>query len=113
MLVDRGVTVEADFLVEHIEDTTLVSYDGREVPFDLLVTVPLNMGADFVTRSGLGDELGFVPVDKHTLQSTRRPADLRGRGRLRHPHLQGGIRRALLGRTSSSTTSSSSPPGGP
>ena len=48
----------------------LVSYDEREVPFDLLVTVPLNMGADFVARSGLGDELNYVPVDKHTLLST-------------------------------------------
>jgi sulfide:quinone oxidoreductase len=28
------------------------------------------MGADFVGRSGLGDELNFVPVDKGTLQST-------------------------------------------
>ena len=46
------------------------SYDEREVPFDLLVTVPLNMGADFVARSGLGDELNYVPVDKHTLLST-------------------------------------------
>lgn len=73
MLVERGVIVEPDFLVEHIEDTTLVSYDGREVPFDLLVTIPLNMGADFVTRSGLGNELGFVPVDKHTLQSIADP----------------------------------------
>jgi sulfide:quinone oxidoreductase len=48
---------------------TLVSMDEREVPFDLLVTVPLNMGADFVARSGLGDELNYVPVDKHTLLS--------------------------------------------
>ena len=39
------------------------------MPFDLLVTVPLNMGADFVARSGLGDELNYVPVDKHTLLS--------------------------------------------
>jgi len=73
MLADRGVSVEADFLVEHIEDKTLVSFDGREVRFDLLVTVPLHMGAEFVTRSGLGDELGYVPVDKHSLQSTADP----------------------------------------
>jgi sulfide:quinone oxidoreductase len=51
----------------------LVSYDEREVPFDLLVTVPLNMGADFVARSGLGNELNFVPVDKNTLQSKANP----------------------------------------
>ena len=72
MLDDRKILVETDFLVEHIdvERKALVSYDEREVAFDLLVTVPLNMGADFVARSGLGDELNYVPVDKHTLQST-------------------------------------------
>ena len=41
------------------------------MPFDLPVTVPLNMGADYVARSGLGDELNYVPVDKHTLLSTK------------------------------------------
>ena len=71
MLEDRKIQVETDFLLEHIdnETKTLVSYDEREIPFDLLVTVPLNMGADFVARSGLGDELNYVPVDKHTLLS--------------------------------------------
>ena len=67
MLDDRKIMVEADFLVERIDGTTLVSYDEREIPFDLLVTVPLNMGAEFVARSGLGDELNLVPVDRHTL----------------------------------------------
>ena len=72
MLVDRKVEVVTDFMVESIdpERKVLVSYDAREVPFDLLVTVPVNMGADFVARSGLGDELNYVPVDKHTLLST-------------------------------------------
>ena len=28
------------------------------------------MGADFVARSGLGDELNYVPVDRHTFRST-------------------------------------------
>jgi sulfide:quinone oxidoreductase len=71
MLDDRKIAVEADFLVEHINDQakTLVSYDDREIPFDLLVTVPLNMGADYVARSGLGDELNYVPVDKSTFLS--------------------------------------------
>jgi sulfide:quinone oxidoreductase len=72
LLEERKVVVEADFLVERIdtERKCLVSYDEREVPFDLLVTVPLNMGADFVARSGLGDELNYVPVDKGTFLST-------------------------------------------
>ena len=71
MLDERKVAVEPDFMVERIdpETKTLVSYDEREVPFDLLVTVPLNMGADYVARSGLGNELNYVPVDRHTLLS--------------------------------------------
>jgi sulfide:quinone oxidoreductase len=75
MLKDRRIALETDYMVERIdvERKALVSYDEREVPFDLLVTVPLNMGADFVARSGLGDELNFVPVDKQTLQSKAHP----------------------------------------
>jgi sulfide:quinone oxidoreductase len=75
MLDERKVAVETDFLVEHIdpEAKTLVSYDEREIAFDLLVTVPLNMGAAFVDRSGLGDELNLVPVNKRTLQSKAYP----------------------------------------
>jgi sulfide:quinone oxidoreductase len=71
MLDERKVHVETDFMVERIDNERklLVSYDEREIPFDLLVTVPVNMGADFVTRSGLGDELNYVPVDQHTLLS--------------------------------------------
>ena len=71
MLDERKVQVEPDFMVERVdpETKTLVSYDEREIPFDLLVTVPLNMGAEYVARSGLGNELNYVPVDKHTLLS--------------------------------------------
>ena len=71
MLTARKVEVEPDFMVERIDDEnkTLISHDEREIPFDLLVTVPLNMGADYIARSGLGDELNYVPVDKHTLLS--------------------------------------------
>jgi sulfide:quinone oxidoreductase len=72
MLEERKVDVVTDFMVESIDNDrkTLISYDERDVPFDLLVTIPVNMGADFVARSGLGDELQYVPVDKHTFLST-------------------------------------------
>jgi sulfide:quinone oxidoreductase len=69
MLDERKIAVEPDFLVERVDATTLVSYDERRIPFDLLVTVPLNMGAEYVARSGLGNELNLVPVDRFTLQS--------------------------------------------
>lgn len=73
MLEERHTRLEPDFVVEHIDGSSgeLVSYDERTIPFDLLVTVPVNMGAEFVAKSGLGDELRFVPVDKHTFLSTK------------------------------------------
>ena len=72
MFEDRGINIEPDFVIEQIdpETKTMISMDEREIPFDLLVTVPLNMGADFVARSGLGDDLNYVSVDKETFQST-------------------------------------------
>src|SRR5262249_21908676 len=75
LLDERKIAVETDFMVERVdaERKTLVSYDQREIGYDLLVTVPLNMGADFIAASGLGDELNYVPVDKHTLQSVAHP----------------------------------------
>lgn len=72
MLDDRSIAVESDFYTEHIDTTgsgsgKLVSFDERVIDFDLLVTVPINMGSKYIERSGLGDELRHVPVDKHTL----------------------------------------------
>jgi len=71
MLDERKVLLESDFVIERIDPDakSLISYDEREIPFDLLVTVPLNLGAEYVARSGLGDESNLVPVDKHTLLS--------------------------------------------
>ena len=73
LLTDKNITVETDFMIESVDQDANVirSYDEREVPYDQLVTVPLNMGADFVAASGLGDELNYVPVDKHTCRSTQ------------------------------------------
>ena len=75
LLDEKGIAVETDFMVERIDDDarSLVSYDEREIPFDLLVTVPLNKGADFLAGTGLADHLNYVQVDKHTLRSRHRP----------------------------------------
>jgi sulfide:quinone oxidoreductase len=73
LLADRGITLEPDFMLERVDTDAraIVSFDEREIPYDLLVTVPLNMGADYVERSGLGNELNLVQVDKHTLLSKK------------------------------------------
>ena len=73
MLTERDIKLEPDFVIEHIDPGAklMVSMDEREIPFDLLVTVPVNMGADFVARSGLGDDLNYIPVDKENFLSKK------------------------------------------
>jgi len=68
MLEEKKVLMETDFYTERVDAdrNTVVSYDEREIPYDLLVTIPINMGAEFIGDSGLGDELRHVPVDKET-----------------------------------------------
>lgn len=71
ILEEKKINLVPDFMIEQVdnENKVIMAYDGTEVPFDLLVTVPLNMGAEYVARSGLGNELNLVPVDKFTQQS--------------------------------------------
>jgi sulfide:quinone oxidoreductase len=76
LLAAKGIGLVTEFATGEVDGAggRLVSYDDREVPFDLLVTVPLHGGAAYVERSsGLGDDLGFVRTDPRTLQSTAKP----------------------------------------
>ena len=76
LLAAKGIAIETDFATGEVDGAggRLISYDGREVPFDLLVTIPLHAGAGYVERSpGLGDELGFIPADQATLQARAAP----------------------------------------
>jgi sulfide:quinone oxidoreductase len=73
LLDDKHVEIVTEFNTGEVdgEAGTLVSFDGREVEFDLAVVIPLHGGASYVENSpGLGDELGFIPTDNATLQST-------------------------------------------
>ena len=74
-LVQRGIELVTDFAVEQVDAKAhqLVGYDGTQVPYDLLVTIPLNLGAEYVARSGLGDELNLVPNDPGTLVADAHP----------------------------------------
>jgi sulfide:quinone oxidoreductase len=71
LMKEKNIEVIPDFYVERVdnEKQALISYDGREVHFDLLTFVPLNMGAGFIAKSGLGDDLNYIPTNKETLQS--------------------------------------------
>ncbi len=76
LLAEKEIELVTEFNADEVDAAggKLVSYDGRELDFDLLVTVPLHGGAPYIERSpGLGDALGFVPTDKHTLQAGASP----------------------------------------
>jgi sulfide:quinone oxidoreductase len=72
LLGQKRIELVTEFNASAVDGTggKLASYDGRELEFDLLVTVPLHGGAAYVERSaGLGDALGFIPTDQRTLQA--------------------------------------------
>lgn len=71
LLQEKNINIESDFAIERVDNErkVIVDYGGRTVPFDLLVTVPTNKGDELIERSGMGDDLNFVPTHKATLQS--------------------------------------------
>lgn len=73
LLKEKNITVIPDFYLESIDnkEKKIKSYDGQEVPFDVLTIVPVNKGDDMIERSGMGDDLNFVPTDKETLRSEK------------------------------------------
>jgi sulfide:quinone oxidoreductase len=71
LLTQRGIKVEPDFSASAVDGgaRTLSSYDGRALDYDLLVTVPRHTGAEVLRKSGMTDEIGFVPTDHFTLRT--------------------------------------------
>lgn len=74
-LTNRRINLQPDFALARVEQAAkkIVSWDGREIPYDLLVTVPTHMGDPVIGASGLGDEMNYIPTDKHTLLSKAAP----------------------------------------
>ena len=73
LLKEKNIEIIPDFSIAEVDNGKKVIRDfaDKEVSFDCLITIPVHMGAEMVIKSGLGDELGFIPTDKHTLQSKK------------------------------------------
>jgi len=73
ILDEKGINLVEEYNIGEVDAGTnkIISYDEIELDYDLLVTVPTNMGAEVIDRSGMGDELNYVEIDKHTLQSNK------------------------------------------
>ena len=70
LLEQKNINIIPDFNIMEVDNDgkKIIDYGGTEVPFDCLVTVPTNLGADYVETSGIGDDMNFVKTDKFTLQ---------------------------------------------
>lgn len=76
LLEEKRIELVTEFNTGEVDGIgrKLIGFDETEIPFDLAVVVPLHGGAAYVEESpGLGDELGFIPTNNATLQSTVRP----------------------------------------
>jgi sulfide:quinone oxidoreductase len=75
LLAEKEIELVTEFNAGEVDGASgkLGSYDGRELDFDLLVTIPLHGGAAYLEGSPLADALGFVQTDKSTLQTSVRP----------------------------------------
>ena len=71
LMKEKNIKVVTDFNIERVdnEKNQIIDYAETAVDFDLLVTVPTNMGDEVIERSGMGDDLNFVPTHHNTLQS--------------------------------------------
>ena len=66
----KGISVTPDFGIARVDnqEKKLVAWDETEVSYDLLVSIPTNMGASCIARSQMGNELNFVPTNTKTLE---------------------------------------------
>ena len=70
LLEERHIDYTVFFNPETVdtEKKIISSLEGEEIPYDLLVLVPPHRGARVIEDSGLGDEQGWIPTDRNTLE---------------------------------------------
>lgn len=71
LLEEKNIKLETEFNTAEVDGDKRVirSWDEREVGYDMLVTIPVNMGAAVIAASGMGNELDFVPTHQHSLKA--------------------------------------------
>ncbi|HEY9073497.1 MAG TPA: hypothetical protein VIN67_05125, partial [Desulfobaccales bacterium] len=67
----KNIKVTPNFQIAAVDGDKKVikSYGGEEVPYDLLVAIPPNFGAQVIIDSGMGDPMGYVETDHNTLKA--------------------------------------------
>jgi sulfide:quinone oxidoreductase len=67
----KGIKITPNFTISEVDYIKKVirSYEGGEIDYDLLVSIPPHEGQEVIERSGLGNGVGFIRTDKHTLKA--------------------------------------------
>jgi sulfide:quinone oxidoreductase len=63
------VTPFFDLAKVNSKEKTIESHKGEKVGYDILVAIPPNFGDEAVMGSGMGDPMGYMPVNKKTLKA--------------------------------------------
>ena len=63
------VTPYFDLAKVNGNEKTIESHKGEKVGYDLLVSIPPNFGDKAITDSNIGDPMGYMQVDQHTLKA--------------------------------------------
>ena len=69
LLAHKGIAFHPGKQLAAVEDSELRFADGSTAAFDLLITVPPHRAPQVVQDAGLTDDSGWVPVDRHTLET--------------------------------------------
>jgi sulfide:quinone oxidoreductase len=74
-LSKKNIRLTTEYSLARVDNAerTIVSWDENIIPFDVLVTIPTNMGDEAIARSGMGDELNFIPTDRESLRARDYP----------------------------------------
>jgi sulfide:quinone oxidoreductase len=75
LLEERHIGYTVFFNTETVdtEKKIISSLEGEEIPYDLLVLVPPHRGVRVIEDAGLGDEQGWIPTDRNTLEVKGKP----------------------------------------
>lgn len=67
---EKNIKITPNFALGAVDHTKKIieAYDGTQVDYDMLVSIPPNFGSQVMIDCEVGDPMGYIPVDKHTLQ---------------------------------------------
>ncbi len=68
-MAKRGIELVTYFTVDEIDgkNRKVMSAEGDSLDYDILILSPPHRGSEVIINSGIGDDEGWVPVDKHFL----------------------------------------------